>query len=139
MVCSSSTALFFALFSWEVGTNINKFSRLSLSALQRGSYEGVPQKYVFEETKWCNPLCQYLGVGLKESKRIFEHKCDSIKTCIRRSIQKDPISSAIWRKLLIFAVLHTSLLACFFFIVFNIYGPLCSLILMSNDINRQWS
>ena len=33
---------------------------------------GVSRKHVFEEIKWINPLCKYLGVALKESKRVFD-------------------------------------------------------------------
>ena len=35
-------------------------------------YKGVSRKHVFDEKNRLNPLCKYLGVTLKESKRIFD-------------------------------------------------------------------
>ena len=35
-------------------------------------YTRVSHKNFFDEKMWLNPLCKYLGVALKESKRIFD-------------------------------------------------------------------
>ena len=34
---------------------------------------GCFKKTYFAEKNWLNPLCKYLGVALKESKRIFDY------------------------------------------------------------------